>query len=482
MENILATTYKEIASYLTSKKGQCVLVLGPEIAVDQQGVSYKVHFRKLASDKNNGIFTYFEKENLFSFSDQLGLKTTRREVKEFYKNCGDPVLLEMIARIRFQLIINVSPDTAINRLYEKNNIPFKEGYFSKDSRPQTSLLPFPTKDMPVIYNIFGCAEPDTSLILEHSKLYETIQYLLPENSLPENIEEFLSQASSFILLGFKFDSWHYQLICHKLKLKGEYSKINLSASAGDDTSDVSLIMRKHFEIELTPENPAQAIERIIAECKEDPEAIRPKGDQNTYSLFVSYAWKDQGTNEAANRESVVDWLQKYSPLKDEPKLRFFRDHTDLHFGESIDSFMTRIGKGKTVIQVISDKYLKSRYCMTEALRINRYQDHEQRIFVIIWEDAQLDNEIHYRDFWKEKCENILEDIDKKLDNDDYDHAVQIYRYMPQFINMLKDRVNPRLGKNDLVVNAETGEVTITEQKKAALEAFANAILQKSKEN
>ena len=63
----------------------------------------------MAAEKNNGIFTYFENENLFSFNDEAALKNTRRLVREFYKNSGDKGLLEMIARIRFPLIINVCP-------------------------------------------------------------------------------------------------------------------------------------------------------------------------------------------------------------------------------------------------------------------------------------------------------------------------------------------------------------------------------------
>jgi TIR domain len=480
MSDTLTAAYHELAEYLKANEGQCVLVLGPELSVDQQGMSYKSYFRKIASDKNTGIFNYFEEENLFSFNDQAALKNTRRLVKEFYRNSGDRALLEMIARIRFPLIINVCPDLALNNVYEKAGIPFKPGYFIKDPSTKFKDLPYPTKELPVIYNIFGSVDPDTTLILDHSKLYETIQYLLPDNSLPESIENYLNQVSGFILLGLKFDSWYYQLLCHKLKLK-EYnkSKTNISASSFNDTSSVSVVMRKHFEIDFDTDNPMQAISRLITECSNSTDALREINSPGAYSLFVSYAWKDKDA-EAVNRETMVNWLEEQSGLKDIAGLLFYRDHNDLSFGDSIDSFMTRIGKGKTVIRVISDKYLKSRYCMIEAMRIAKYRDDEQRVFNIIWEDADLENEITYRDYWRKKSQDILEDIDKKLDNDNYDHAVQIYRFLTPFINKLKDEISLRVSKSDFEVDAATGQLGIVTAKKEEFTRLIEHITSKLK--
>jgi TIR domain len=480
MSDTLTAAYQELAEYLKANEGQCVLVLGPELSVDQQGVSYKSYFKKIAADKNTGIFNYFEEDNLFSFNDQAALKNTRRLVKEFYRNSGDRALLEMIARIRFPLIINVCPDLALNSVYEKAGIAFKPGYFIKDPSTKFKDLPYPTKNMPVIYNIFGSVDPDTTLILDHSKLYETIQYLLPDNSLPESIENYLNQVSGFILLGLKFDSWYYQLLCHKLKLK-EYnkSKTNISASGFNDSNTVSVVMRKHFEIDFAADNPAQAISRLINECNGSTDALRELNNTASSSLFVSYAWKDKDA-EAVNRETVVDWLEKASGLKDLDGLLFFRDHNDLSFGDSIDSFMTRIGRGKTVIRVISDKYLKSRYCMTEAIRIDKYRDDEQRVFTIIWEDANLENEITYRDYWRKKSQDILEDIDKKLDNDNYDHAVQIYRFITPFINRLKDEISLRIAATDFEVDATTGQVAVTAAKRQEFTNFIEGITNKLK--
>lgn len=530
----LEKTYQNLTEHILDEEGQCVLILGPELSVNQSGVGYRSYFRKLAAENQTDIKVYFKEENLFAFKDDAGFINTRTALKEFYRNAGDAVLLELIARIRFPLIINLCPDVALNKVYEQKNRTFEPGYFSKDAKAKFKDLPYPTKDTPVIYNIFGSVKSDGSLILTHSKLYETIEYLLPEKSLPDNLETFLNQANSFILLGVKFDSWYYQLICHKLKLK-EYNKtkINLSAcSNGRDNMDdgktgdgsdsnetVSIALRRNFDIQFTPENPVQAIERIIAESKNDPAAVWPKDAHSRYSVFVSYAWRGphsrfwpfaqppqsfsslpQNARRApevcqwriiplaaisckGDRETVVDWIERFSSLKKEPLLQFFRDHNDLDYGDSIDSFMTRIGKGKTVIRVISDKYLKSAYCMTEAIRMKEYEDNEQRILTIVWENADLNQADLYRDYWKGKCQEILENIEQKLDDNRYDSYLAIYRFITPFFNAIRDEVHLRAGAADFqVTNAgrEAEQIGVIASRQQAYNGFIDRVTQKIK--
>ncbi|HMG15537.1 MAG TPA: toll/interleukin-1 receptor domain-containing protein [Saprospiraceae bacterium] len=480
MPDNLEINYKDIACYLESSEGQCVLILGPELSVDQDGISYKSYFKRMASKENSGISNYFERDNLFSFENEIAGLEVRRGFRNFYKASSDPGLLEMIARVKFPLIINVCPDVALNNIYTKLGIDFTPAYFSKETLAKFKNIETPTKDKPVIYNIFGTVDMDSTLILVHSNLYETIQCLLPDNSLPENIETYLKQASGFLLLGLKFDSWYYQLICHKLKLKKSDTipKINLSASLQNDTDSVSIAMRNYFDIGFTGDNPMQAVGKLINQCNNNPQSLRKETELSSYNLFVSYSWKDKETLNEVSRETMVDWAQKYSDLKDIDSLLFNRDKDELSYGDSIDSFMTRIGRGKIVIRIISDKYLKSRFCMTEAIRISKYRDDEQRIFTVIWEDTNLEDELIYRDFWKEKCKGILED---KLDNDDYDYAVEIFRFINRFFKDLKDKVDLRIKKNDFIIT-ENGEINISDARKTDFKQFIDDIIKKIKSN
>ena len=67
--------------------------------------------------------------------------------------------------------------------------------------------------------------------------------------------------------------------------------------------------------------------------------------------------------------------------------------------------MKKIGAGKAVVVVISDKYLKSPYCMFELMEIYRNHNFTERIFPIVLEDADIFeplSKLEYLSFWRKK--------------------------------------------------------------------------------
>lgn len=78
-------------------------------------------------------------------------------------------------------------------------------------------------------------------------------------------------------------------------------------------------------------------------------------------IFFSYAW-------GIERESFIDGLYKY--LKEEG-FNVIRDKMDLGYKGLISDFMSKIGTGRIVIVAITDKYLKSEYCMYELYELFR---------------------------------------------------------------------------------------------------------------
>jgi hypothetical protein len=69
-------------------------------------------------------------------------------------------------------------------------------------------------------------------------------------------------------------------------------------------------------------------------------------------IFISYAWRGE-SEEFVNRLDEVFQSQG---------ITIVRDKRDLGYKGLIKEFMQRIGKGKCVIVVISDRYLKSPNC------------------------------------------------------------------------------------------------------------------------
>ena len=99
--------------------------------------------------------------------------------------------------------------------------------------------------------------------------------------------------------------------------------------------------------------------------KEDKHESKPSQTQSptdpVKKVFISYAWGGES-------EETVNQLDQAFQGKG---ITLVRDKRDLGFKGCIKAFMEDIGRGKAVIVVISDKYLKSRNCMDEASRLPR---------------------------------------------------------------------------------------------------------------
>ena len=116
-------------------------------------------------------------------------------------------------------------------------------------------------------------------------------------------------------------------------------------------------------------------------------------------IFLSYAWGGES-------ENIVNDLDNAFQKKG---IVLIRDKRDLGFKGMITEFMQRIGKGQAVVVVISDKYLKSPYCMFELFEIYRNLDFKNRIFPIILSDANIIDPIArsvYYDYWRSEMKKL----------------------------------------------------------------------------
>ncbi len=155
--------------------------------------------------------------------------------------------------------------------------------------------------------------------------------------------------------------------------------------------------------------------------------------------YVSYAWSD----EDKDRETIVDKLCEKAEIRGTPILR---DKKVLGFGDNIAKFMKEIGKGDRVFVILSDKYLKSPFCMFELFEIwrNSRQDEAEfmkgcRVFTLddanIWD---LMGRVRYASHWKSQHDEIDNAIKKLgasvLGENDF---VQ-FKLMQDFVNHIGD--------------------------------------------
>lgn len=121
--------------------------------------------------------------------------------------------------------------------------------------------------------------------------------------------------------------------------------------------------------------------------------------QTKPAIYISYALGQPW-------EQIVDELDRNFQARG---IEIIRDRRNLGYKGRIKAFMETIGRGRYVIVVISEKYLKSENCMFELLEIADHGDLHQRIFPIVLEDADIYKaieRIRYIKYWEERIAEL----------------------------------------------------------------------------
>lgn len=158
---------------------------------------------------------------------------------------------------------------------------------------------------------------------------------------------------------------------------------------------------------------------------------------------MSYSWLDQ--EEASLIES--DFEKIGVPL--------IKDTINLKYKDSISKFMAKIRNADFAILLISDNYLKSQNCMTEALEIMKEQNHKDRILPVLVKNPKIfkaSDRVNYLKYWKDhkqQLESNLKDINptKAIESfTDLKLIDQIYSSMDNFLKTIGDQMSMSLGQ------------------------------------
>ena len=133
-------------------------------------------------------------------------------------------------------------------------------------------------------------------------------------------------------------------------------------------------------------------------------------------IFFSYAWGDD-REQGESREEIVNQL--YESLSNKG-YNLVRDKVDLGYRGYISEFMRDIGEGEMVIVVLSEKYVKSPFCMFELYEIARNsrldkQAFRERVFPVMVEFVNFNDPTvrgEYLDYWDQESQK-WEDLIRK---------------------------------------------------------------------
>jgi TIR domain len=164
--------------------------------------------------------------------------------------------------------------------------------------------------------------------------------------------------------------------------------------------------------------------------------------------YVSYARGD-----ASNK--IVDDLCTAAEARG---LRIARDKDELGLGQSISAFMRRIGAGDRIFVVLSDKYLRSPFCMFELSEIWRTSKHEgsaflKRVRVFALPDAKVwepEDWVDWAIYWKHEhaaLEKRARDHGASILGEQGHrrllHMQRFYTQVADILGLLAEKVQPR---------------------------------------
>jgi internalin A len=149
-------------------------------------------------------------------------------------------------------------------------------------------------------------------------------------------------------------------------------------------------------------------------------------------------WGDDSSDDARKRAQVVDQLCE---TLGEDGWHVLRDKNVLRSGDLISGFMKRIGLADHVVVVLSDKYLRSPYCMTELHAVyqrslGEKEDFLRRIIPLMLADARFGtwrDRVAYAERWETEFKAMEENF-RHLGEADF----RLYKSMLEWHNRIGD--------------------------------------------
>ena len=160
-----------------------------------------------------------------------------------------------------------------------------------------------------------------------------------------------------------------------------------------------------------------------------------------------WAWEDESA-------ALVDAFCKRA---EERGITVQRDKDVMRLGDSIATFMHRLAEGDRVVVVLSDKYLRSPFCMYELYHIwmqARYDKERlrKRIRVFTQKDAKVDSipdRAAYAKYWDEECRSCVaatKDSFHLMDSEDQREISNMREFASQvakILRVVKDTLQPK---------------------------------------
>lgn len=147
-----------------------------------------------------------------------------------------------------------------------------------------------------------------------------------------------------------------------------------------------------------------------------PVVINASHDRSVIFIFnLEHMLEEQEVCISYARKEVSEKLvNKLCEILKTEGIKYVRDSEELKYKNNLREFMARLGRGKCIITVISDKYLRSDYCMDEMLQAIKHGNLRDRIVPIVMADAgriyDAIESLAYNKYWQDRAAKMEAEV------------------------------------------------------------------------
>lgn len=341
------------------KKGNCVLILGPDILDFHEKSFFEEMMKELMQDPlSQQLFDtttnyVFLNEELIQLNPRAAETKVVKMMESFYKKqTGFDLPLTKLSQIPFQLIISMIPDDRMRNLF------MEQGYDHEFSSYPIFAVPDnvdkPTQERPLIYNLLGDLDQGESIItFDH--MFSFLSGIMGKRELPHNLQESLRRAKTFLFVGVHFERWYVQLLLRIITSTAKKEKYTILKNKGEQ--DVFMYVAQRLELGFLPQDPLHFIEELHQKCDEHG-ILKPRKTTEVKAkatIFISYSHKDKSDAFAIRDNLKADGFN------------VIIDEQDMIGGQKIEDFIKIINGVDIVIPVISENSLMSPWVSKEIL-------------------------------------------------------------------------------------------------------------------
>lgn len=194
-----------------------ILFLGPHFGTTREGIpagdSVRNYLSENAPDLLKDIDNDFDNLFILKNPDPGRSLDLRWHLSEHYQSLEPGEIYETIVRLPFRAIISCTPDLMLKKTFDNLKIPHE--FHPKD--PNAPALNTSSDDVTHLFNLFGDARNQDSLIVTYEDFFKFFVSLLSDTmQMPVSLQFVLQEAKFFMLLGFDLDKWYMPLIIRKL--------------------------------------------------------------------------------------------------------------------------------------------------------------------------------------------------------------------------------------------------------------------------